>query len=243
VIYPVVTLDDAIIVRYKGYGKKFEIFADPDLAFALRTHEIEDVDPDKLLAVEEIFEDAQEGKKVSKEALIEVFGTDNIYDVAKKIIDKGELGLTAKQRKDMKEKKRRQIISLIAKDAINPQTNTPHPPARIERAMEEARVNIDPFKNTEELLKEVIKAIRPIIPIKFEKLRIAVKIPPEYAGKSYGAIANFADIKREEWGADGSWIALVEVSASLQSEFYGLVNKLTKGEGETKIIKDSSGKI
>jgi len=238
-----VTLDDAIIVRYKGFGKKFEIFADPDLAFALRTGEIEIVDPDKLLAVEEVYEDAQEGKKVSREALIEVFGTDNVYDVAKKIIEKGDLGLTAKQRKDMRERKRRQIVSLIAKDAINPQTNTPHPPARIERAIEEARINIDPFKNTEEMLKEVIKAIRPIIPIKFEKMKIAVKIPPEYAGKSYGAIANFADIKREEWSADGSWMALIEISASLQSEFYGLVNKLTKGEGDIKLIKDSSSKI
>jgi len=238
----VVTLDDSIIVRYKGYGKKFEIFADPDLAFALRTREIEDVDLDKLLAVEEIFENAQEGKRASREDLLEVFKTDDIYDVAKKIIEKGELGLTAKQRKDMQDRKKMQIISLIAKDAINPQTNTPHPPARIERAIEEAKVNIDPFKNTEELLKEVIKAIRPIIPIKFEKLKIAVKIPPEYAGRSYGAIANFANIKREEWGADGSWMALVEVSASLQSEFYGLVNKLTRGEGEVKLIKDLSGK-
>jgi len=239
----VVTLDEAIIVKYKSYGQKFEIFADPDLALALRTHELEEVDPDKLLAVEEIFEDAQEGKKVSKEALMDVFGTDNVYDVAKKIIEKGDFGLTTKQRKDMREKKKKQIISLIAKDAINPQTNTPHPPARIERAIEEAGLNIDPFKSTEELLKEAIKAIRPIIPIKFEKLKIAVRIPPEYAGRSYGAITNFADIKREEWGADGSWMALVEISASLQSEFYGLINKLTKGEGETKLIKDSSGKI
>jgi len=42
---------------------------------------------------------------------------------------------------------------------------------------------------------------------------------------------------REEWKDDGSWVAVVETSAALQSDFYGMVNKLSKGEAETKLLK------
>ncbi len=232
-----VTLDDAVIVRYKSHGKKFEIYADPDFSLSLRNGEVEDLDLDKLLAIEEIFEDAQTGKKVSENALKEIFGTEDVYAVAKEIIHKGEVNLTTKQRKEMREKKRRQVVSLIARDAINPQTKTPHPPSRIERAMEEAKINIDPMKSTDLLVKEAVKAIRPIIPIKFENIRVAIRIPAEYTGKSYGEINNFGKILKEEWRNDGSWVAVVETSAALQSDFYGLVNKLSNGEAETKLLK------
>ena len=35
-------------------------------------------------------------------------------------------------------------------------------------AMEEARVNIDPFKHLDEQVKETVKALRPLLPIRFE---------------------------------------------------------------------------
>ena len=43
--------------------------------------------------------------------------------------------------------------------------------------MEEARVNIDPFKSVEEQVKETVRALRPLLPIRFEEIRIAVRIP------------------------------------------------------------------
>jgi ribosome maturation protein SDO1 len=230
-------LDGAVIARYKSRGEKFEIYVDPDMALSLHNGEIEDVDPDKLLAVEEIFEDAKDGKKVSESSLKKVFGKEDVYHVAKEIIRRGEVSLTTKQRREMREKKRRKVVSMIARDAIDPQTKRPHPPARIEKAMEEAKVNIDPLKSTDVLVEKVVKAIRPIIPIKFEKIRIAIRIPASYAGKSWGEINNFGKILKEEWKSDGSWTAVVEISAALQSDFYGLANRLTRGEAETELLR------
>jgi len=102
--------------------------------------------------------------------------------------------------------------------------------------MEEARVNIDPFRHIDELVKDTVKALRPILPIRFEEVKIAVKIPPDHAARAFGEISAAATIEREEWQKDGSWICVVRIPAGMQNEFYNLVNKISKGEGETRLI-------
>ena len=167
---------------------------------------------------------------------MKVFHTTDFNAVARRIIEKGEIHLTADQRKQMIEAKRRQVVAFIARNAVNPQTGHPHPPHRIEMAMEEARVNIDPFKHLDELVKETVKALRPLLPIRFEELRLAIKIPPELAAKAYGDIAAASTMEKDEWLKDGSWVCVVRIPAGIQGEFYDLVNKLSKGEGQVKIL-------
>src|SRR3989475_13230837 len=98
----------------------------------------------------------------------------------------------------MLEAKRKQIVQYIAANAINPQTGAPHPPQRIENAMEEAKVHVDPFKAGEEQVKEVLDALRPLIPIRCEKVRRAVKLSAEDSAKAYGDRNSFAWILKEQ---------------------------------------------
>lgn len=230
-----VNLEEAVTARLKTHGTVFEVLVDPEGALMYRQGE--DVDVEKIMAAEDVFENASRGDRSSEEDLLRAFETTDVVAIAAKIIKKGELQLTAEQRKWIVEKKRRQVVSFIATNAINPQTGTPHPPARIERAMEEAHVNIDPTKPFEDLINLTMKAIRPIIPIRFEEVDVAVKMPPAYAPKAYGEIASFAKLQREEWQNDGSWVGVVRLPAGLQNEFFGLVNRLSRGEAETKLLK------
>ena len=230
-----VTLEEAVTARLKSHGIIFEVLVDPEGAFAFRQGE--DLNVEDLLAVEDVFENASRGDRSSEEDLKKAFETTDAISIAAKIIKKGEIQLTAEQRKRIIENKRKQVVTIIARNGINPQTGTPHPPARIERAMEEGRVNIDPSKSVEELVNIAMKAIRPIIPIRFEEVNVAVKIPAEYAAKSYGEIATFGKLQKEQWQNDGAWIGVIRLPAGLQNEFYGLVNKLSKGEAETKLLK------
>ncbi|PWR69946.1 ribosome assembly factor SBDS [Methanospirillum lacunae] len=230
-----IPLDHAVVARIESHGERFEILVDPDIAAKIRQGnqiEIEDA-----VAALYIFENASQAEKASDESLKKAFGTTSFQEIATKIITKGEIHLTAEQRRAMIAEKRRQVIFFIARNAINPQTGHPHPPQRIEMAMEEAKVNIDPFRSLEELVKDTMKLLRPLIPIKFEEVKVAVHIPADYAPRAYGEIQSSASIEQQEWQKDGSWICVVTIPAGIQNEFYDLINKISRGEAETKLIK------
>ncbi|HII99640.1 MAG TPA: ribosome assembly factor SBDS [Methanoregula sp.] len=229
-----IPLDHAVVARLESFGERFEILVDPRMAALVRQGqkvEIEDV-----VAALNVFGNASKATRASDEALMKVFQTTDFEAVARRIIEKGEIHLTSDQRKHMVEEKRRQVINFIARNAVNPQTGHPHPPTRIEMAMEEARVNIDPFKHVEEQVKEVVKALRPLLPIRFEELRLAIKIPPDFAARAFGDIAAASTMEKDEWLKDGSWVCVVRIPAGIQGEFYDLINKLSKGEGQVRIL-------
>ncbi len=230
-----VNLDDAVIARLESFGERFEILVDPDLSAEFKK------DPsmglEEVLAVQEIFKDAKKGDKASEEAMLKVFETVDSLEVASAIIQKGQIQLTAQQRREMLEEKYKKIVNKIARESINPQNGLPHPTRRIEKAMEEAKVHIDPFKPVDEQVQLVLKAIRVKIPIRFEKVKMAIKLPGEVAGSSYSDISKFGKILKEEWQQDGSWIAVVEIPGGLQDNFYQKMSQLTGGELEARVIK------
>jgi ribosome maturation protein SDO1 len=229
-----IPLEHSVIARLDSFGERFEILVDPDKAALVRQGQpVEIVD---VVAALNVFGNSSKATRASDEALMKVFHTTDFNTVARKIIEKGEIHLTADQRKQMIEEKRRQVINFIARNSVNPQTGHPHPAHRIEMAMEEARVNIDPFKHLDEQVKETVKALRPLLPIRFEELRLAVKIPPDMAARAYGDIAAASVMEKDEWLKDGSWVCVVRIPAGIQVEFYDLINKLSKGEGQVKIL-------
>ena len=229
-----IPLENAVVARLESYGERFEILVEPHLA--ARIKQGEDINIEDAVAALNVFGNSSKATRASEESLEKVFHTSDFATVAKKIIEKGEIHLTSDQRREMTEEKRRQVITFIARNAINPQTGHPHPPQRIAMAMEEARVNIDPFKHVDEQVKETVKALRPLLPIRFEELRLAVKIPPDFAARAYGDIAAASIMEKDEWQKDGSWVCVVRIPAGIQSEFYDLINKLSKGEGQVKIL-------
>jgi ribosome maturation protein SDO1 len=224
-----------VIARIEKSGEKFEVIVKPDAVQRLRDGK--DVDLMAELAIDQIFRDAHKGSKASEEKMQEFFGTLEPVAVAKQIIQRGEIQLTTEQRRAMLEAKRKQIVQYIAQNAINPQTGAPHPPQRIEIAMDEAKVHIDPFKGVEEQVKDVMDAVRPLIPIRFEKVRIAVRLSAEDSAKCYGDLKSFGSILKEEWSPTGAWIGVVEMPAGMQTDFFERLNAKTKGNAETKILK------
>lgn len=229
-----VSLDKAITARLEMRGEKFEILVDPDLAYLFKTGKKNDLT--NMLAVEEIFTDARKGERPPSEVLKKAFGTTDVMRIAEVILRKGEVQLTTEQRKRMVEEKRKRIVAILARECVDPRTGAPHPPQRIEKAMEESRVHIDPFKDAEAQLDEVLNSLRVILPIKFERVKIAVRIPAEYAPRAYGVLKEY-NMQNEEWQPNGSLIAVVEMPAGIQGEFYERINRLTGGNVETKIIK------
>jgi len=230
-----VSLDEAVIARLKKGEEHFEVLVDPYAAADLIDGK--EIDITQNLAIDAIFKDSKKGTHASEESLQKNFGTSNIAEISKKIILKGDIQLTTDQRHKMQKNKRNRIIETIVKNAMDPKTKSPHPRQRIELAMEQAGVHIDPFKPVSEQVKTIIELLRPIIPISMENVRISVKIPAEYIGRAYGAVRGFGVLEREDWQSDGSWIGIVKLPAGMQTDFYDRLNDLTKGNISTKILK------
>ena len=231
-----VDIEDAIVARLESHGETFEVLIDPKVVKSLKDGK--DVNLEEFMVVDTIFKNAHKGTRAPEEKLKEVFGTLDPVEVAKAIILKGEVQLTAQQRKEMLESKRARIVSEIHHNAINPQTGGPHTIQRIETAMEEAKVHIDPFKPVEAQIKDVLDKMRPIIPIRFDKMRIAVKLSGEEYGRCYEDIVHFGKIQKEEWQPNGSWVGVVEIPAGMRDDFYAKLNEKTKGNVETKQLKN-----
>lgn len=223
------------IARLEKGGKRFEVFVDAEKAWALKNGE--KINVREVVEGEFIYSDAKQGLKASETDLKKLFGTTDPYVVAETIIRKGELLLTAEQRRELIEAKRRQIIEFLSRNTIDPRTNTPIPPKRIELALEEARVSIDPFKPVEVQVNEILKSLRMVLPLKVARAIIAIHIPAQFVGKAYGALQKMGRVIRENYGSDGSLNVELEVPAGMQSSVVEVVSGLTKGQGDVKLLR------
>lgn len=221
--------ENAITVKYRG-DREFEILVDPDEAFAYKRGEIDSFD--RVLFVQEIFTDAAAAEKASMEAVEDEFGTRRVVEAAEELFDRGDMELTTDQKNQLREEKWKQVVSIIARRAMNPQSNAPHPPKRIENAMEEAGVRIDPMTSPEEQVQEVLDAIRPKIPISMEEKEMAVRIPSKYSGKAYGVVKDMAsEVLEEEWGNE-AFMARVRIPAGVSTKLMEKLEEITHGEVE-----------
>ncbi|MBI4014425.1 MAG: ribosome assembly factor SBDS [Candidatus Aenigmarchaeota archaeon] len=226
-----VTLDKAVIAKLDKNGKHFEILVDANLAYAYK--EGKSVSLASMLAVNHIFSDASKGTK-SPESDLKVFGTDDPFAVAEEVLKKGEIQLTTEFRRKKAEEKRLQIASIISKNAINPQTKLPHPQQRIENAMEQAKINVDPLVPADQQIPSIIAALRPILPISFETADVEVMIPARYASRAFGVMKTMGDIVSQKWMQDGSLAVKIKIPAGMKQDILGKINSLSGGSAVFK---------
>jgi ribosome maturation protein SDO1 len=233
-----ISLDEAVTAQLESHGERFEVLVDPDAALAIKRGEFEG-DLEEVIAAEDVFENASRGDRPPENALEEVFGTTEPLEIIPDVIEQGEIQITAEQRREMQEQKRKDLINRITRNAVNPQMDdAPHPPERIESALEETDFRIDPMEPVESQVDEALDKLRPVIPIRFDTVTVAVQLPPDYAGSGQARLREFGDLQSEEWQPDGSWIGVLEFPAGMQNDFYNVVNEVSSGEAETRIVRD-----
>ena len=118
-----VSLDKAVIASYERAGVRFEIYVDPDAAYAY----LEKKKPDlkNILVAEEVYSDAHKGEKAKPSDIQKAFGSTDIMAILEFVLKNGEVQLTTEQRRKKVEEKRKQVIAILLREAIDPRTNTP----------------------------------------------------------------------------------------------------------------------
>ena len=217
-----VSLDNAVLARLEKGGKRYEALVDPDLVEDWRD-DSKSIDLDEFMAMDEIFHDARAGERPTEDALMKTFQTLDVTTILNVILEKGSIQLTTAQRKARVENIRQQIIHHIHSQAIDPRSKSPHPRTRIELALEESKYSVDPFKRLEPQVSDAIAILKPLIPLSFESLRLAFRIP----GKAYGSVSQLLRSyqQKEGWLENGDWACVVEIPAGMKGDIIGQVLK------------------
>ena len=217
-----VSLDDAVLARLEKGGKRYEALVDPDLVEQWR-EDSSNIELDDFMAMDEIFHDARAGNRPTEDALMNTFETLDVEKILNIILEKGSIQLTTTQRKSRVENIRQQIIHHIHSEAIDPKTKSPHPRTRIELALEESKYSVDPFKRLEEQVNDAIAKLKPLIPLSFESVRLAFRIP----GSSYGSVSQLLRTfqQKEGWLENGDWACVIEIPAGRKGDIIGQVLK------------------
>ncbi len=218
------------LVKYQKHGKNFELAVDPDLAIKYKKTGKKDEEAlRELLRSEKVFEDVSKGLIASEENIDLVFKKNNFFDIANTMLLEGEIQLTAEYREKLRDEKRRRIVQLIHRSAINPKTNTPHPVSRIEDAIVEAKIKIDEFKKPEDQVQEILSKLKPILPIKFEERTLNIRLPLQYAAKLHSLLKGYGRLEKENWLPDGSFMCKLKIPAGISNEVFDELNSKTHG--------------
>jgi len=221
------------VARLRKGSKIFETMVDLDSSIRLKKGEeiaISDVIRDTA-----VYSDLKKGLRVGSEDLKKAFGTDVFEEVVEQIVKKGDIEVTQEHRDAETEKRRKQIIDFLVRNAIDSRTNNPFTPDMIENALNQAGVKID-NQPVERQINKIIENLTKIIPIKIESKKILIKIPAEHTGKVYGILQEYRE--KENWLPNCDLEVVLNIPVGLQSEFYDKLNSITHGSAITQEIKD-----
>ena len=225
------------IARDKVKGKTYEIMVDCDKAIALKKQgKIDKSSIRDVLSIDTIFTHYQKGIKAPESELRDAFGTIDAYEIAAKILANGELQLPQEYREKEREAKLKQVIDFLARNCINPRTNTPYTPEMLSNALKQVGARVDETRSADEQAMTIIKDIEKLMPIRIETKRIRLIVPAIHVGKVYGLL-NRVKKEKEDWLADGSLECIINLPAGMQLDFYDKLNAITHGEATTEEVK------
>jgi len=226
---------DVTVVKFSFEGEKFEILVKPDLALDYKLGKKKDISA--ILVSDEIYTDSGKGTKPSAEKLLKAFKTEDQTEIAEIIMQKGDLNLTTDQRRKMIDDKKKQIVEFIVKTYVDPRTHLPHPSIRVELAMKDGRVSVDPQKSVDEQVKDIVEKLRSIIALKSENIELEIIIPAQYASQSYAVLKSVGTLKKEEWQNNGSLKAILEIPAAARPNVIDRLGSITKGSASVEVMK------
>ena len=219
------------IARIDKGSSHFEIIVDLEDALKVKNGESDYL----IVEGDSIFTNVKRGDRASTAELETAFGTTDVDSIGKDIVKKGEVLVDQAHRGEEQEKKIRQVVDFLSRNAIDPQSGRAISSERIKSALDDAHINV---KNTpiENQIKDIVDKLSTIMPIKIETKKIKATIPALQTGKAYGIISQYKE--KENWLADGSLEVVLSIPAGILMDFYDKLNSATHGSALTEEIKE-----
>ena len=219
------------IARINKGKAHFEIIVNMDDALKVKSGESDYI----VIEGDTIFTNVKKGDRAGNSELETAFGTTDVTEIGKEICKSGDILVDQAHRSAEQEQKIKQVVDFLVTNAIDPQSGRPISPERIKSALNDAHVHI---KNVpvENQIQDILAALSKVMPIKIETRKVKVTIPAIQTGKAYGVITQYKE--RENWLADGSLEAVLNIPAGVLIDFYDKLNSATHGSALTEEIRE-----
>ena len=126
------------------------------------------------------------------------------------ILAKGELQVSEKERQTQLESAFRDVATVVTDMCVNPDTKRPYTVGVVERAIKDIHYSVKPHKSTKQQALEVIRLLKPTMPIERAKMKLKVTLPSREARKVREKIGPMIVTEQEEW--EGGDLEIVSVT-------------------------------
>ena len=221
------------IARLRSGKLTFETMVELNSAMKLKKGEA--VNITDVIRDTAIYTDLKKGMHAGKAELENAFGTTDFPSLVEKIVKKGEMEVTQEFRDEAFEKRRKQVVDFLVRNAVDARTNRPFTPDMIENSLKHAGIKIE-NKSVETQISGILEKLSKILPIKIETKKIKIKIPAQHTGKVYGLIQEYKE--KEEWLSNGDLSVILNIPVGILMEFYDKLNSVTHGSALTEEVKE-----
>lgn len=163
------------MVRYKKYGKRFEIACYKNKVMNWRNGVEKDLD--EVLQTSTVFSNVSKGILAKREDLIQVFGTDDEEKVCMKILSEGEMQVSDKERKQELDTLFRDVAGILSEKCINPKSKKPYTIGVLERALKDIHFSADPKKPAKLQAVEALPLLQVKFPIERAQMQLKIVVP------------------------------------------------------------------
>ena len=170
-----VRLTNVAVVRMNKGGKRFEIACYKNKVVNYRQGLEQDLS--EVFQTERVFTNVSKGEFAKAKDLMKVFGTKDEEEIAKIILQKGQMQVSDKERNQQLEKTNAQIAEWIANNCVHPTSDRPYTNPQIRHAMQQANFSVHPTKPLKRQYLDCVKVLQSVIPIVRAKMELMLFVP------------------------------------------------------------------
>ncbi|KAJ8276023.1 hypothetical protein COCON_G00077750 [Conger conger] len=228
-----IRLTNVAIVRMKKGGKRFEIACYKNKVMSWRAGAEKDLD--EVLQTDKVFMNVSKGQVAKKEDLSKAFGTDDVTEICKQILAKGELQVSDKERQTQLEQMFRDIATIVAEKCVNPETKRPYTVNLIERAMKDIHYSVKANKSTKQQALEVIRQLKESIQIQRAHMRLRFVVPAKEGKRIKEKLKSLIKVvESEDFDDQLEMVCLIDPGC--YREIDELIRCETKGKGSVEVL-------
>ncbi|BES97463.1 Ribosome maturation protein [Nesidiocoris tenuis] len=195
-----IRLTNVAVVRMKKAGKRFEIACYKNKVVSWRNNVEKDLD--EVLQTTTVFTNVSKGQVAKKEDIVKAFGKEDLTEVCKEILKKGELQVSDKERHAHLDALFKDIATNVSEKCVNPETKRPYPVTMIEKAMKDIHFSTKPNRNAKQQMLDVIPQLKAVMPLERAQMRLKISISGKEARKLRDKLVKLTmAVETENWDA------------------------------------------